>query len=84
MDDIRELLSSIKQTGYLHRRYTKVNTTSREWGYYVDLDANRDIEEVRSYMRLRSDLIEKLGLLEDIIDKVSVDQLMSLVSLKGD
>lgn len=80
--EIREILSSVKQTGYLHRRYTKVNTTSHEWGYYIDLDANRDIEEVRSCMRLRSDIVEKLGLLEDIIEKISVDQLMALVKTK--
>jgi hypothetical protein len=78
-------MSEIKQTGYLTRRFTKKDTMSREWGFYVNLEAseNTDIEIKYFNGRMHSDIIEKLGLLEDILEKISISQLMSLVRTVG-
>jgi hypothetical protein len=78
-------MSEIKQTGYLTRRFTKKDTMSREWGFYVNLEAseNTDIEIKYFNGRMHSDMIEKLGLLEDILEKISISQLMSLVRTVG-
>ncbi len=80
-----KIMSEIKQTGYLNRRFTKKDTMSREWGFYVNLEAmeNNDIEIRYFNGRMHSDIIEKLGLLEDILEKISISQLMSLVRTVG-
>ena len=80
-----KIMSEIKQTGYLNRRFTKKDTMSREWGFYVNLEAmeNNDIEIRYFNGRMHSDIIEKLGLLEDILEKISISQLMSLVRTKS-
>ena len=85
MDQMQQIMSEIKQTGYLTRRFTKKDTMSREWGFYVNLEAseNTDIEFKYFNGRMHSDIIEKLGLLEDILEKISVSQLMSLVRTVG-
>lgn len=85
MDQMRQIMSEIKQTGYLTRRFTKKDTMSREWGFYVNLEAseNTDIEIKYFNGRMHSDMIEKLGLLEDILEKISISQLMSLVRTVG-
>ena len=84
-DDIKTILSEIKQTGYLRQRHTKVSRMSREYQYYIDLDAsaNRTIDFKYSDGRLYGDIIEKLGLLEDILGKISINQLMALIKTKG-
>ncbi len=85
MDQMQQIMSEIKQTGYLTRRFTKKDTMSREWGFYVNLEAseNTDIEIKYFNGRMHSDMIEKLGLLEDILEKISISQLMSLVRTVG-
>ena len=85
MDQMQQIMSEIKQTGYLTRRYTKKDTMSKEWGFYVNLEAseNTDIEIKYFNGRMHSDMIEKLGLLEDILEKISISQLMSLVRTVG-
>lgn len=85
MDQMQQIMSEIKQTGYLTRRYTKKDTMSKEWGFYVNLEAseNTDIEIKYFNGRMHSDMIEKLGLLEDILEKISISQLMSLVRIKS-
>lgn len=85
MDQMQQIMSKIKQTGYLTRRFTKKDTMSREWGFYVNLEAseNTDIEIKYFNGRMHSDMIEKLGLLEDILEKISISQLMSLVRTVG-
>lgn len=85
MDQMQQIMSEIKQTGYLTRRFTKKDTMSREWGFYVNLEAseNTDIEIKYFNGRMHSDIIEKLGLLEDILEKISISQLMSLVRTVG-
>ena len=85
MDQMQQIMSEIKQTGYLTRRFTKKDTMSKEWGFYVNLEAseNTDIEIKYFNGRMHSDMIEKLGLLEDILEKVSISQLMSLVRTVG-
>jgi hypothetical protein len=82
---MQQIMSEIKQTGYLTRRFTKKDTMSREWGFYVNLEAseNTDIEIKYFNGRMHSDMIEKLGLLEDILEKISISQLMSLVRTVG-
>ena len=85
MDQMQQIMSEIKQTGYLTRRFTKKDTMSKEWGFYVNLEAseNTDIEIKYFNGRMHSDMIEKLGLLEDILGKISISQLMSLVRTVG-
>ncbi len=85
MDQMQQIMSEIKQTGYLTRRFTKKDTMSKEWGFYVNLEAseNTDIEIKYFNGRMHSDMIEKLGLLEDILEKISISQLMSLVRTVG-
>lgn len=85
MDQMQQIMSEIKQTGYLTRRFTKKDTMSREWGFYVNLEAseNTDIEIKYFNGRMHSDMIEKPGLLEDILEKISISQLMSLVRTVG-
>ena len=85
MDQMQQIMSEIKQTGYLTRRFTKKDTMSREWGFYINLEAseNTDIEIKYLNGRMHSDIIEKLGLLEDILEKISISQLMSLVRTVG-
>ena len=85
MDQMQQIMSEIKQTGYLTRRFTKKDTMSREWGFYVNLEAseNTDIEIKYFNGRMHSDMIEKLSLLEDILEKISISQLMSLVRTVG-
>lgn len=85
MDQMQQIMSEIKQTGYLTRRFTKKDTMSKEWGFYVNLETseNTDIEIKYFNGRMHSDMIEKLGLLEDILEKISISQLMSLVRTVG-
>lgn len=85
MDQMQQIMSEIKQTWYLTRRFTKKDTMSKEWGFYVNLEAseNTDIEIKYFNGRMHSDMIEKLGLLEDILEKISISQLMSLVRTVG-
>lgn len=80
------ILSEIKQTGYLNRRFTSKDTMSREYGFYINLEArdNNDIEIKYYNGRMHSDIIEKLGLLEDILEKISISQLMAFIRTKGD
>ena len=80
----RDFLSEIKQTGYLRTRHTKASTLSREFQYYIPLDyeANRTIEFKYMDGRIYGDVIEKLGLLEDILEVISIDQLIALKKIK--
>lgn len=84
MDEFKDILSANKQAGILRHRYTKIHTTSRQWKYYINLEGSesRDIDFKYANGRVCSDVIEKLGLLEDILDKVSIDQLMALMRTK--
>lgn len=85
MEELDEISREIKQTGYLNHRYTKKNTMSKKWGYYINLEGSesRDVEFAYFRGRVTSDVIEKLGLLEDILEKISISQLMSLVRTVG-
>ncbi|MBR3580760.1 MAG: hypothetical protein IKN95_07170 [Lachnospiraceae bacterium] len=58
---------------------------SREWKYYINLESeeSKDIDFKYANGRVCSDVIEKLGLLEDILEKVSIDQLMAFMKTKG-
>ncbi len=80
MDDTDLILAEIKQTGYLNRRFTRKDTLSRKWGFYINLEAreNNDIEINYFNGRIHADIVEKLGLLEDILEKISISQLMAL------
>lgn len=80
MDELDEISREIKQTGYLNRRFTKKDTMSREWGYYINLESaeNGDISVSYFKGRVKSDVIEKLGLLEDILEDVPISQLLAL------
>lgn len=80
MDELDEISREIKQTGYLNRRFTKKDTMSREWGYYINLESAENGDVSISYFRgrVKSDVIEKLGLLEDILEDVSISQLLAL------
>lgn len=80
MDELDEISREIKQTGYLNRRFTKKDTMSREWGYYINLESAENGDISASYFkgRVKSDVIEKLGLLEDILEDVPISQLLAL------
>ena len=80
MDELDEISREIKQTGYLNRRFTKKDTMSREQGYYINLESAENGDVSVSYFkgRVKSDVIEKLGLLEDILEDVSISQLLAL------
>lgn len=80
MDELDETAKEIKQTGYLSRRFTKKDTMSKEWDYYVNLESaeNDDVSIAYFKGRIKSDIIEKLGLLEDILEDISITQLLSL------
>ena len=80
MDELDEISREIKQTRYLNRRFTKKDTMSRERGYYINLESveNGDISISYFRGRVKSDAIEKLGLLEDILEDVSISQLLAL------
>ncbi len=80
MDELDEISREIKQTGYLNRRFTKKDTMSRERGYYINLESAENGDVSVSYFkgRVKSDVIEKLGLLEDILEDVSISQLLAL------
>lgn len=84
MEGLDEIQREIKQTGYLNRRYTKKHTMSRQWGYYINLESieSSDIEFAYFKGRVMSDVIEKLGLLEDILEKITITQLMALIKTK--
>jgi len=84
MDRIDEILSGTKQTGYLKTRHTKASTLSKEWKYYIPLEfeENKMIEFKYFNGRIYGDIIEKLGMLEDILEVISIDQLMALVKTK--
>lgn len=84
MQDLDETQREIKQTGYLNHRYTKKNTMSKKWGYYINLEGTESSDVELAYFRGRvmSDVIEKLGLLEDILEKVTISQLMALIKTK--
>ncbi len=83
-DNIEEIVSGTKQTGYLKTRHTKVSTLSKEWKYYIPLDFEENkLVEFRYFNgRIYGDIIEKLGLIEDILEVISIDQLMALVKTK--
>ena len=83
-EQIDDLLKTAKQAAGLKRRYTKPDTLSREWGYYINMDSaeNGDIEFKYYKGRVHSDVIEKLGLIEDILEVISVDQLLSFIKMK--
>ena len=85
MDEFRDTLSEIKKMGILNHRYTKRHTMSREWKYYINLEGekSKDIDFKYANGRVCSDVIEKLGLLEDILEKVSINQLMAFMKTKG-
>lgn len=85
MQELDETLKEIKQTGYLNHRYTKKNTMSKKWGYYINLEGSESSEVELEYFRGRvmSDIIEKLGLIEDILEKISITQLMALIKTVG-
>ena len=78
------ILSEIKQTGYLNHRYTKTDTMSREWGYYINLEGSENRETEFHYFngRVHSEIIEKLGLVEDILEKIPITQLIALLKTK--
>lgn len=80
MDELDEISREIKQTGYLNRRFTKKDTMSRERGYYINLESaeNGDISVSYFKGRVKSDVIEKLGLLEDILEDVPISRLLAL------
>lgn len=84
MEELDEISKEIKQTGYLNHRYTKKNTTSKKWGYYINLEGSESSEVEFGYFkgRVMSDIVEKLGLLEDILDKITITQLMALIKTK--
>ena len=85
MDEFRDTLSEIKKKGIFNHRYTKRHNMSREWKYYINLESeeSKDIDFKYANGRVCSDVIEKLGLLEDILEKVSIDQLMAFMKTKG-
>lgn len=85
MDEFRDTLSEIKKMGILNHRYTKRHNMSREWKYYINLEGgeSKDIDFKYANGRVCSDVIEKLGLLEDILEKVSINQLMAFMKTKG-
>ena len=80
MDELDEIAREIKQTGYLSRRFTKKDTMSKEWGYYINLESAENGDVSISYFkgRVKSDVIEKLGLLEDILEDVPISRLLAL------
>lgn len=82
--EMDQIFREIKQTGYLNHRYTKKDTTSREYGYYINLEGSeaRDIDFRYGNGRVHSDVIEKLGLFEDIFEKINVPQLLSFIRTK--
>ena len=86
MSDIDEIMHEVKQTGYLNRRYTQKDTLSREWGYYINLESLENSDISMSYFRgrVKCDIIEKLGLLEDILEDITITQLLALrKTMKG-
>lgn len=83
--DTHELImQEIKQTGYLNHRYTKKDGMSKEWGYYINLEGSEsgDVEFRYCKGRVHSDVIEKLGLIEDILEQITVPQLLSFLKIK--
>ena len=85
VDTHEQLMREIKQTGYLNHRYTKPDTMSKEWGYYINLEGieNSDIEFRYCKGRIHGDILEKLGLLEDILEHITIPQLLSFVRAKS-
>lgn len=80
-DSLELIMKEIKQTGYLNQRYTKIHTTSREYGYYLNLEGMEcsDIEFRYCKGRLMGDVFEKLGLLEDLLEKIPPRQFIQLI-----
>lgn len=69
---------------YLNQRLTKKDTTSREHEYYLNIESqeNSDIEFRYCKGRLHGEVIDKLGYLEDILEKIPYNQLMALIKTK--
>lgn len=82
--ELDQIQSEIKQTGYLNHRYTRKDNLSREFGYYISLECieGQNVEFRYYNGRVHSDVIEKLGLLEDILEKITISQLLALVKTK--
>jgi len=82
--ELDQIQSEIKQTGYLNHRYTRKDNLSREFGYYISLECTESQNiEFRYYNgHIHSDVIEKLGLMEDILEKVTISQLMAFIKTK--
>ena len=78
--EFRELLTEIKKTGLLKTRHTKPATLSREYQYYIplDYDVNRTIEFKYMDGRIYGDIVDKLGLIEDLLEDISIEQLMAI------
>ena len=53
MDELDEISREIKQTGYLNRRFTKKDTMSREWSYYINLESAENGDVSVSYFKGR-------------------------------
>ena len=78
--EFRKLLTEIKQAGCLKTRHTKPTTLSREYRYYIPLnyEDNRTIEFKYMDGRIYGDIVDKLGLIEDLLEDISIEQLIAI------
>lgn len=85
MSALEDVLSRIKRTGILRHRYTKTNCTSREYGYYINLEGQEcsDIEFRYCKGRVTGDALEKLGICEDLIDMITPEQFVEMIETRA-
>ena len=85
MDALEDVLSRIKRDGILRHRYTKTNSTSREYGYYINLEGQEcsDIEFRYYKGRVTGDVLEKLGILEDLLDMITPEKFEEMIETRA-
>ena len=59
-----------------NRRYTNMNTTSREWRYYVPNAG--ELEQRIFNGRMTGDLVEALGTYEELFSKMHPQEIMNI------
>lgn len=85
MSALEDVLSKIKRGGILRHRYTKTNSTSREYGYYINLEGQEcsDIEFRYCKGRVTGDALEKLGILEDLLDMITPEKFEEMIETRA-
>lgn len=85
MSALEDILPRIKRAGILRHRYTKANCTSKEYGYYINLEGQEcsDVEFRYCKGRVTGEVLEKLGILEDLLDMITPEQFVSMIETRA-